>query len=304
MARTYSSKGYLLMTRTVLIIGSAPDATRARHLDSSCLAAIVAINNAWRIRSDWTHLVHPGDFPDVGKPTAGPGQSILSYEDYVPANNSFGGVVYTGGTMAFSTAYWALDQLRPDVMAFCGCDMIYDQKNGRSHFYGQGRADPLRPDPTLQSLEAKSNRLMLLAADEGCLCVNLSELPRSRLTFPRLHIQRLGDDLGAAHSEFLKSIDGRIDRAAMKRALTWETNIGMIAPGGDYWNHLELLDPSAISAIDGFWLSSFHLDHACPTEPSSTSSTRICRGSRHHSIAVPSYAKKPPDCCGERQSRA
>ena len=228
----------------------------ARNLRGSCFDAIVAINNAWRIRSDWTYLVHAGDFPDERKPVAGPGQSVISYEAYVPANNSFGGIVHAGGTMAFTAAYWALECLRPDIMAFCGCDMIYDQKDGRSHFYGTGRADPLRPDPTLQSLEAKSNRLMLLAAAERCLCVNLSQLSRSRLTFPRLDAHRLSGECELVHAEGLQSISGRIGSTGMKRALTLETAMGMIAPSGDYWNHLDMLDPTAISVIDELWLSS------------------------------------------------
>lgn len=254
------------MTRTVLIIGSAPDAVKAISCNGSNLAAIVAINNAWRIRSDWTHLVHAGDFPDERKPIAGPGQSILSHEAYVPANNAHGGVVHAGGTMAFSTAYWVLDVLRPDIMAFYGCDMIYDQQDGRSHFYGHGIADPLRPDPTLQSLEAKSNRLMLLAAREGCLCVNLSELPKSRLTFPLLPARKLQEDLTDFRDEALRSINRRIDREAMKRALVQETALGLVAPGGDYWNHLDLLNPAALSAIDSLWFSSILCEQVAHVE--------------------------------------
>ncbi len=227
----------------------------------------MAINNAWRIRADWTHLVHAGDFPDERKPAARPGQAILSHEVYVPSNNAYGGIVFAGGTMAFSTAYWALDALRPDIIAFCGCDMIYGQRDGKSHFYGRGSADPLRPDPTLQNLEAKSNRLLLLAARDGCLCVNLSELPTSRLTFPRIDASRLRGDLGALHAEGLQSIKGRTDVEAMKSVLTREAAIGLIAPGGDYWNHVDLLDPASLSAIDTLWLSSLRQELAFAPVP-------------------------------------
>ncbi len=55
---------------------------------------------------------------------------------------------------------------------------------GPTHFYGQGTPDPLRRDITLRSLEAKSARLMVLAARQGCAMVNLSTGP-SRLVFPR-----------------------------------------------------------------------------------------------------------------------
>src|SRR6185437_2716528 len=155
------------VAKTVLVIGSAPEAVEARKFDARGVAHIVAINNAWRVRPDWTHLVHPEDFPADRRPGPAQQQRIVTYRDYVPANNRFGGIVYAGGTMAFSAAYWVLDALQPDIMAFCGCDMVYDRPTGQSHFYGNGEADPLRPDPTLQSLEAKANRLAILAAEQG-----------------------------------------------------------------------------------------------------------------------------------------
>jgi hypothetical protein len=88
-------------------------------------------------------------------------------------------------TMAFTAGYWALGALQPDIIAYVGCDMVYSTENGKtSHFYGSGSADPLRNDMTLQSLEAKSNRLMALANKENCAVLNMSTLPESRLTFP------------------------------------------------------------------------------------------------------------------------
>lgn len=254
------------MTKAVLIVGSAPDAVRAQEMDGPSFDAIVAINNAWRIRPDWTHLVHAGDFPDERKPVAEPGQSILSYGAYVPANNAFGGIVHAGGTMAFSTAYWVLDTLRPDIMAFIGCDMIYDHAGGTSHFYGNGSADPLRPDPTLQDLEAKSSRLMLLASQEGCLCLNLSELPRSRLTFPRMDWQQVQKNPTSIHRSGLCSLRGRIRKQFMKRALECESALGFVAPEGDYWNYMDVLDPRALSEIDTLWLSSIHVEQHVATE--------------------------------------
>jgi len=71
--------------------------------------------------------------------------------------------------MAFTAGYWALHALRPEVMGFIGCDMVYP-KTGATHFYGTGTADPLRDDVTLQDLGAKSARLMVMAAAQGCAC--------------------------------------------------------------------------------------------------------------------------------------
>jgi hypothetical protein len=242
------------VAKIVLVIGSAPEAVAAREFDTAGVGHIVAINNAWRVRPDWTHLVHPEDFPPERRPVPANGQSIVTYRDYVPANNRFGGIVYAGGTMAFSTAYWVLDALRPAIMAFCGCDMIYDRPVGTSHFYGAGEADPLRPDPTLQSLEAKANRLAILAAEEGCLCVNLSELPRSRLTFPRMAPPLLGSDLTGFHYSGLAGLRDRIVPSARKAATALEVRHDLVVPGGDYWNAPEKLNAEVLSAIDGLWL--------------------------------------------------
>jgi hypothetical protein len=243
-----------MVPKIALVIGSAPEAIDARGFDASNVDHIVAINNAWRVRGDWTHLAHPEDFPPERRPEPGAGQRLVTYEDYVPSNNRFGGIVYAGGTMAFSTAYWVLDALRPEIMAFCGCDMVYDRDGGKSHFYGNGEADPLRRDPTLQSLGAKSNRLAVLAAEQGCLCVNLSGLPRSRLTFPRMKPATLTGELASFHRDGLAELRRRIDRRAWSEALSLEARHDMIVPTGDYWKAAEKLDPAALSAIDELWL--------------------------------------------------
>ena len=243
------------MTKIALILGSAPDAPRARDIDGDRLSAIVAINNAWKVRDDWTHLVHAGDFPAEAMPSPGPGQQIHAEESYVPANNRFGGIVYAGATMAFTAGYWALDALRPDVMAFCGCDMVYSKSVGATHFYGNGDPDPLRPDPTLQHLEAKANRLMVLAARQGCLCVNLSEKEESRLTFPRFPIADLASLDEKSLAGRLSGLRSRFDAEAIETAEATEARADCFVASGDYWNHEDAIDPAALSAIDRLWLS-------------------------------------------------
>lgn len=243
------------MLKTVLILGSSIDALRARSFNPDAFQGIVTINNAWRIRDDWTHQVHAGDFPDDRKPVPGPGQTCLSHEAYVPANNVYGGIIYTGGTMAFSTAYWALHALKPDIMAFCGCDMIYERQNGKSHFYGTGSADPLRQDPTLQSLEAKSNRLMILAAENNCICMNMSVLRKSRLTFPRLTMQDLLPVQPEFHFQALSSLRRNCNASAITNAKRLETDSGQYVPSGDYWNHSSIINERQLLAIDNQWLA-------------------------------------------------
>ena len=172
----------------VLIVGSAPDAVRINSLDLSLFNNSVAINNAWRLKQKWDYVIYPEDFPIQRQPKNLHVKKIITAKEYVPIQNKFGGFVYAGGTMAFTAGYWALGTLKPDVIAYLGCDMIYSNKISNNHFYGKGAADPLRDDITLQSLEAKSARLMAIAKFNNCSVVNLSEQDQSRLLFPRIQI--------------------------------------------------------------------------------------------------------------------
>ncbi len=228
--------------RIVLVIGSGLNAAETVSWPRQPFTDIVAINNAWRLRPDWTHAIHPEDFPADRRPQAGAGQTIITADDYVPVQNAQGGFIYAGGTMAFTAGYWALAALRPSVMAFIGCDMIYPAK-GRTHFYGIGAADPLRDDVTLQSLEAKSARLMLLAARQGCAVVNLSS-DRSRLVFPRARRDTLAS---------CRPVDLAAKRVADAEAR--ERQLGYFVPSGRYWLEPNRFDAAALAMLDQLWLS-------------------------------------------------
>lgn len=229
----------------ILILGSGPNVVRAKDWPRAPFDRVVAINNAWRVRMDWDFLVHPSDFPDDRRPVAvGAHQKIITYVDYVPAQNALGGFVYGGGTMAFTAGYWALHALQPSVMAFLGCDMTYD--SAKTHFYGAGTADPLRKDVTLRSLEAKSARLQALAARQGCATVNLSDQP-SRLVFARGTPQ----DLTAR---------ARPVEAAIDQALGLEAQAGYMVESGKYWKEEDRFDVDIIDRIDAAWLAT--LDEA------------------------------------------
>ena len=128
--------------RIVLILVSAPNVVEARDWVRGQISDIVAINNAWRIRDDWDYFIHPDDLPIENRPVTPTGKVITS-KDYVPVQNEFGGFVYAGGTMAFTAGYWALGALKPDVMAFFGCDMVY-ASGGDTHFYGIGKPAGIR----------------------------------------------------------------------------------------------------------------------------------------------------------------
>lgn len=262
----------------VLILGSGPSAPHARHWPKPDNLTIVTINNAWRVRPDWDYLIHAGDFPQDRRPrTLLPGQEVHSHESYVPAQNRFGGFVYAGGTMAFTAGYWALDALKPDILAYFGCDMTYS--GTVTHFYGKGTADPLRPDVTLQSLEAKSARLMALAHRQGCACVNLSTEPKSRLVFPRARLNDLSS----------RPFTTGIDSAAAETALQEEARLGYMIEDGEYWHHIDDFDAAALSRLDDLWLS------ACPAAPKGLIEDRSSEA------ALTGTAQEQDTACGSRK---
>lgn len=143
--------------------------------------------------------------------------------------------------MSMTAAYWALGALKPSVIAMIGCDMVYPA-NGPTHFYGIGAADPLRDDISLRSLEAKSARFMIMAAQRGCATVNLSR-SQSRLIYP-----------GAERANLASVQPMRFDPDACMAALRAETEAAYMEPSGRYWSVTDRFDPSVIDEIDTLWL--------------------------------------------------
>ncbi|MCB5200001.1 hypothetical protein LGQ03_12195 [Loktanella sp. TSTF-M6] len=228
------------MTR-VLILGSGPDVAEAADWARAPFDVIVAINNAWRVRDDWDVHIFPTDFPVDRRPRdMQHDQQSVQADDYVPVQNTYGGFVYAGGTMAFTAGYWALGALRPSLMAFAGCNMVYPA-SGATHFYGTGTADPLRPDVTLRSLPAKSARLHVHAARQGCTCVTVTG-EDSVLIFPRA----TPDALPAAPAPF--------DAGLAAQADAMEARLDYVVPSGKYWKQEYRFDPAQIDALDALWL--------------------------------------------------
>jgi len=226
----------------VLILGSGPNVVASRDWPREPFDHIVAINNAWAVRPDWDVLIHPDDFPPERMPLdLAPSQRVVRASDYVPLQNRFGGFVYAGGTMAFTASYWALAALKPKVIALFGCDMMYGDPS-KTHFYGKGAADPLRKDVTLRSLEAKSARLMALAAAEGCAMVNLSQDP-SRLVFPRVTPETV-----------MLAKPAKVDIQGVQHAMSREADLDYYVPSGKYWKEEARFDTGAIDALDAAWL--------------------------------------------------
>ena len=227
----------------VLILGSGPSVVDATSWPRDPFDQIVVINNAWRVRSDWDFLCYPEDFPQENQPqTLRSGQRLVLADAFVPAQNAFGGFVFAGATMAFTTAYWVLHALRPRVMGFLGCDMVYAPA-GPTHFYGKGTADPLRDDVSLRNLEAKSARLGAIAAVNGCACVNLSN-GDSRLVFPRV----APEELGASEPH-------AINEQTVRQLRSQEDALGYATPDGRYPQ--SGYDLAALDQLDEAWRSVF-----------------------------------------------
>jgi hypothetical protein len=242
--------------RIVLILGSGPDVVRAQAWPRTSISDIVAINNAWRVRPDWDYLIHPEDFPADRMPTSNAThQTIITAQQYVPAQNNFGGFIYAGPTMAFTAGYWALDALKPDVIAFLGCDMQYEYT--QTHFYGKGTADPLRPDVTLQSLEAKSTRLMVYAALNRCLCLNLSDLAASRQVFSRTDLTQLSTLTPQLHAVWLERVQVNLDKPQLQAAQQREVELNYLVPSGRTWEVSHQLDSEKLRQLDALWLASW-----------------------------------------------
>ena len=244
------------MPKIVLIIGSAKDAIRASNWSKDIFSKIVAINNAWKVRDDWDCLIHPEDFPLENRPQSLSGfQTIITANDYVPIQNIYGGFVYAGGTMVFTSAYWALGTLKPDILAFIGCDMVYPTTGEATHFYGIVVADPLRDDMTLQSLEAKSARLCYLATQQKCLCVNLSTEEQSIMVFPRVSIAALEQFNQQDYQNNSGIVGQMFNMPHINKAIKREQELAFYIESGRYWEHLNKISPTELSILDGLWIN-------------------------------------------------
>jgi hypothetical protein len=99
---------------------------------------------------------------------------------------------------------------------------------------------------TLRDLGAKSARLGLIAASQGCRCVNLSDGP-SELLFER------------AKPAQLRRLAGRApDPSATASILNREDALGYFVPTGRYWEQASRFDADALAALDAAWRDAWH----------------------------------------------
>ena len=227
----------------VLIIGSAPDATKARELDLTFFDTVIVINNAWKIIPNWNELIFPYDFPDHKKPKSiGKQQRFVTEKEFVPAQESLGGFVYAGATMTFTAGYWALVEHKPSLMCFLGCNMVYPS-NTQTHFYGSGRKDPLRDDISLTSLKACSRRLLAIAKMRNCDLISLSS-GLTNLDIPQLDFNQLDN----FHTSIV------VDCQRVADAFLLEESFGYFFRGKKYWEFLDQIDKSHLIELDRAWV--------------------------------------------------
>lgn len=168
--------------KTVAIIGSGPAAPTAHQLLGPTTIVWV-INNAWRAVPKYDALIYSDDLPLERKPDAiSLARLGRSSPQYYPAMVQHGGILFCGATMALAAGYMAIEAFPFSQIAFYASDMTYD--SAPSHFYGEGSADPLRHDISLQDLDAKCLRLFYMGLERGCLVVNASSANISRLAIP------------------------------------------------------------------------------------------------------------------------
>ena len=227
----------------VLIIGSAPDATKARELDLTFFDTVIVINNAWKVISNWNELIFPYDFPDDKKPKLiAKKQRFVTEKEFVPAQERLGGFVYAGATMTFTAGYWALVEHKPSLMCFLGCNMVYPSDT-QTHFYGSGRKDPLRDDISLTSLKACSRRLLAIAKMRNCDLISLSS-GFTNLDIPQLDFSQLDN----FHTSIV------VDDQRVVDAFLLEESFGYFFRGKKYWEFLDQIDKSHLIELDRVWV--------------------------------------------------
>lgn len=235
-----------------VIIGSSP-AAPSFPLTAAEDAQLIAINNAWRLPYPFKYLVYPNDFPKERLPPDSFPGKLISNEKYMPPVDIAGGITFCGATMAFAAGYWAVGALRPRVLGFFACDMIYTEKSGASHFYGNGTPDPLRHDISLRSLEARSARLFAWGMLNNILIVNHSIEANSRLIFPRLTVANATSLLFSGHVDLASRWSDLLEQAKIIREK--EAEVPFEGLRHDYWRLAK--DDAAVCAImelDRMWL--------------------------------------------------
>jgi hypothetical protein len=188
------------------LVGSGLNAHEVLNLPQQPGALYGALNNSIFLDFEFDYFFHPYDF----KPSRGFTGTRFRTE-IIPAKacndqeiSTFGPKAFRGATTMIAVSYWLIKVLRPKQITYIGCDMNYTpDKKGKTHFYGVGNPDPLRPHISLGNLGAKLKRLWYFADQNNVqLCRHPSQ-SFSRLPF-------LQSDRGYSAHFDLQSVDQAI----------------------------------------------------------------------------------------------
>lgn len=135
----------------VLLIGSGLSAPLASDWDLTGWK-VCCIHNAWKVvPKRWDILLHAMDFPDEKKPKdiREDQEMVTTYQWVVDSFSAdkHGGFWRNhcgyGKTMFFTSFWWIMEHLDPELIGFIGCDMHYP-KGDKNCIYGKGSPDPLK----------------------------------------------------------------------------------------------------------------------------------------------------------------
>jgi hypothetical protein len=188
----------------VIVCGSGPGGVDYINKYNTEQYTIVGVNNVWKGTEKWNHLIYAGDYYDKDKIKYTSEQKLHSRNLNMGFEKSYkwgsGDMqwdkarVYCGLPIYFTTMYWALYYLKPQMIGCIGFDMDYTpQPDGSTSFYGLGYDMSTRgvPDPLYQfrkfykdlkdPMGTLLKRLEDKSSEVGCKIVNLSDNPKTQL---------------------------------------------------------------------------------------------------------------------------
>ena len=188
-----------IIMNKVVLIGSGFSAHQVNDYDYKGNGwTIAVVNGGWKACPEtFDYHIHPKDYLPYCPESYLPHQQ--HFPEYKESLDKFGGQKACGMSATLNVSYWILDNLKPDVLGFLGCDMNYTPKeDGSTHIYGvgndiqqRGEADPDR----MVRIYGKNNpnyltdiymRLAIEAEKyNGCKVVNLSTDPDTRLPYDK-----------------------------------------------------------------------------------------------------------------------
>jgi hypothetical protein len=184
--------------KKVLLVASGLSANQFYDYDYKTNGwTIIAVNNGWlACKNEWDLWIKSNDY-DGEK--ALPNKNQIQIKEYGSALREYGGQKACGYSITLNAGYWALANLKPDVIGFLGADMNYvPDENGNTHIYGKGNDIKKNgiPDPDRMVLKhgnGKKNylndiymRLEKYAGDQNCKLYNLSHTIDTRLPYKRV----------------------------------------------------------------------------------------------------------------------